>query len=129
MGVFGLGCKSSLSKYEPSYQYNTGNPDPENFKILEALEIGNLMVIKVQYPDAKNFEGIKIMVYENVKPIDFMNTRELDPHFFNDTGIKSPIARFKPNKEGWEMAKAFANAWNSRNKGIRSKGTNSTGVK
>jgi hypothetical protein len=114
MGAFGLGCKSSLSKYEPTYVRNAENPDPRNFTILEALEIGKLMVIKVKYPDAKNFEGEKIMVYENVKAVDFMNTRELDPHFFDAPGIKSPIARFKPTKEGWEMAKTFARAWHAQ---------------
>jgi hypothetical protein len=113
MGAFGLGCKSSLSKYEPTYVRNAGNPDPRKFTILEALEIGKLMIIKVKYPDAKNFEGEKIMVYENVKAVDFMNARELDPHFFDAPGIKSPIARFTPTKEGWEMAKIFANGWHA----------------
>jgi hypothetical protein len=118
MGV-GIGRKSSSSSYERNWSYTAGNPSPTNFQILEAVEVGNLMVIKVKYPDAHNFEGTKIMVYENVKAIDFMNTRELDPHFFDATGIKSPIARFKPTKDGWRMALAFANTWNGRTPGIR----------
>ncbi len=34
----------------------------------------------------------------------------IDPHFF-DGKEASPIARFIPTTEGWEMARAFCRAW------------------
>lgn len=74
------------------------NPDPLNWTILEMKQFRNAYVLKVRYPNCSNFEGIKIMVYKGVfKPTEF-----LDPHFFEDEN--SPIARFKPNKEGIKLA-------------------------
>lgn len=83
-----------------------GNPDPFNFEIKKYNEIGKYIVLLVNYPDATNYEGDKIMLYENsiegIRSLD-----RLDPHFF-DNGSKSPIARFKPTDEGWNQAVKLA---------------------
>ena len=75
-----------------------GNPRPTNFKIKEAFVIGDYVAVVVNYPDCSNFEGNKIMVYE--APFsDVLRQKELDPHFCDDDHL-SPIARFRPTKEG-----------------------------
>ena len=47
------------------------------------------------------------MVYEATIE-DFASQTKIDPHFCQY--CFSPIARFKPDDEGWEMAESFAYA-------------------
>jgi hypothetical protein len=82
------------------------NPDPKNFQILEEQPVANFLVLKVKYPDATNYEGVKIVVYSGFNSsADLLIATKglLDPHFSHDV---SPIARFKP--DCWEMAIDFA---------------------
>ncbi len=78
------------------------NPDPDNFKILDYFVDGDFLLIKINYPNATNFEGNKIMLYKGVKLLDLINSRSIDPHFYENQN--SPIARFVPTDAGWEMA-------------------------
>lgn len=82
------------------------NPNPKNFKILKLLEIENTYV-EVLYPDARNYEGRKILVYAGQVAQDIMNAKELDPHFSADNKL-TPIARFKPDAIGEWMAVQIA---------------------
>jgi hypothetical protein len=84
-----------------------GNPNPENFEILRIESIGNYLVVKVHYPDCTNYEGNKIMVYKDVTIKELAEATVLDPHFYKSKGIKSPVARFEPTEEGWNMATFF----------------------
>jgi len=80
-----------------------GNPDPKRFEILEVFGVGRISVLKVRYPDAKNFEGVKVLVYRH--NLDFVRVQpELDPHFCDNDSCVSPFARFAPTDEGWTMA-------------------------
>jgi hypothetical protein len=65
----------------------------------------------MQYPDCTNYEGNKILVFRGVTLIDLVNQRQIDPHFFKDAKVKSPIARFEPTPQGWTMAQVFVDAW------------------
>jgi len=106
MGVFGKNCSSS------PYAVPNSNPNPVNFKILEEKAVGQMLVLKVQYPDATNYEGIKILVYMNFtksEDIIFKNRGKLDPHFAGD-GSVSPVARFEPTVVGMYMAIKFCHA-------------------
>lgn len=81
-----------------------GNPNPENYKVLRSLQLGKYLIVIIQYPDCKNYEGKKIMVYESdIETL--LAQKKIDPHFSNNTNFKSPIARFVPNYSGWNMAK------------------------
>ena len=62
----------------------------------------------VRYPDCYNYEGKKILVTRKA-----VNSRaSLDPHFSGDSSINCGlVARFVPTQEGWEMAKAFCEAF------------------
>ena len=75
-----------------------GNPKPKNFHIKEAFVIGDFVSVVVNYPDCINFEGNKIMVYEATLA-EVTAQAELDPHFCSGDHL-SPIARFRPDKDG-----------------------------
>ncbi len=79
------------------------NPDPANYKIEKAREIGKYLLIEIKYPDCVNYEGSKILLYRDVTLIDLVNQKYIDPHFFENTKYASPIARFVPTQEGWDM--------------------------
>ncbi len=78
------------------------NPDPNKWKVLEAHEENNWLVIRLKYEGCTNYEGEKILVYKNMTLIKLINNKLIDPHFFPN-GV-SPIARFVPTHEGWNLA-------------------------
>jgi len=92
--------------------------DPTKYVILDAYDSApGFLVVKAQFPSCTkcSFEGTKILVYRNVRPIDAMKWKNLDPHFreadkkLEINSAPSPIARFPGNKEGWDDAIHFAN--------------------
>lgn len=40
-----------------------GNPNKYKFKILQRVEFGKYLVVKINYPDCTNYTGDKILVY------------------------------------------------------------------
>ena len=66
--------------------------------------IGNHLVVEIFYPDCKNYEGRKILVYSNTSLECLMSCETIDPHFCNQPGCLSPIARFEPTEFGWGLA-------------------------
>jgi hypothetical protein len=109
-------AKMSYSKYESySPPPKLPNPDPNNYKLIEVKEINNFLVVKIKYIDCTNYEGTKILVYKDVKLIQLINQKLIDPHFCDDKKWISPVARFVPTKEGWDMAIALANNLSNRN--------------
>jgi hypothetical protein len=44
---------------------NNPNPDPKNFKIIKTQQIGESLILMVNYPNCTNFEGDKILFYVN----------------------------------------------------------------
>ena len=98
MGVFGKKCWTDQSIFAP---------DPRVWEILDSYTMKNFRVLKVRYPNCKNFEGVKILVM----PTYSLPTR-LDPHFADNEF--SPIARFKPTKQGWKLAVELARKLNQQ---------------
>jgi len=90
---------------------NPLNPDPRNFLIerIAHVEMGNHLVVQVKYPNCKNYEGRKILVFNSLTLEQLMNLDILDPHFSSEKPHLSPIARFIPTDQGWKMAIQFAN--------------------
>ena len=103
MGVLKLFSESS---YDGGSQMP--NPNPRNFIILETETVGSFLVLKVRYPDCTNYEGTKILVYEGVTRADLVEQGSIDPHFSENPNFASPVARFVPTTEGWDMALEFA---------------------
>lgn len=84
------------------------NPDPSNWQHRRSIEIGKYLIVELRYPDCTNFEGNKIMMYQNVGLRDLLAQERIDPHFAENAKT-SPIARFPPTKEGWNLAMKLAN--------------------
>ena len=94
----GSRCSSS------PYAVPLSNPKPENFKILNEQYLNGYLILIVEYPDCKNYEGKKLLVYEGFRTgvaLLKFNKGRLDPHFSRGKG--SPIARFKPTPEAMEL--------------------------
>ena len=79
-------------------------PNPSNWKLIRKAEFEYAYVLEVEYPGCTNFEGRKIMVYKGSAPWNLPKT--LDPHFSDE--YNSPIVRFSPKSNGWELACKFA---------------------
>ncbi len=80
------------------------NPDPENFRIERLEQAGRFLGALIMYPDATNFEGNKILVFDGVTADELQERAYLDPHFSEDGDV---IARFKPDEAGWEDTLLF----------------------
>lgn len=76
------------------------NPSQSRWTLIERVEFENAYVLKVEYHDCTNFEGVKIIVFRG----NYYKRIVLDPHF--EDSDTSPIARFKPTE--WELACQFA---------------------
>jgi anaerobic ribonucleoside-triphosphate reductase len=102
-------CQPSQTKYVDrivQVPVQVPNPDPNNFKVLDIYDDGYIALL-INYPDCTNYEGNKILVFDNtIKIKDIINLKSIDPHFC-DGGHISPIARFEPTKRGWSMAIEF----------------------
>lgn len=98
------GNKVAGSTYANKGPYIPPNPDPSNWEILRYEYIGNVLVIEIKYPDCTNYEGRKILMYNNVSLVDIVNQKVIDPHFCDNKRYKHPIARFEPTEEGWVLA-------------------------
>lgn len=99
------------SVYVPPYSQT---PDSRNFQIVEAFEHPGGLVLQVKYPNCAKcaFEGTKTIVYQNVRCIDALKWKEIDPHFTgtsqkNPQSAPSPVARFPGNAQGLALAKLF----------------------
>jgi len=84
-----------------------GNPNPSNFQIIRHKRIGHFVVALIKYPECLNFEGRKILVFENISMETIKNLNSIDPHFCNFDTHPSPIARFVPTHKGWKYAVQF----------------------
>lgn len=113
----GLSIGFSRSVYEPSSKpvhitevklVKVPNPDPYNFQIKQALQVGKHVVALVVYPDATSYEGKKILVIPRITLKKLHKLDVLDPHFTSKKGAVAPIARFKPTRKGWELAVRIA---------------------
>lgn len=80
------------------------NPDPGNYEIVKAAEKGGYLIVLINYKDCTNYEGDKILVYKGVSFQDLLDQKKIDPHFSENKDYYSPIARFVPTDEGWELA-------------------------
>lgn len=73
------------------------DPDPATFTIKRLIQVGTFVVGHVQYPNATNFEGNKVLVWENATVDDISQLEVIDPHFLENNSI---IARFRPDANG-----------------------------
>jgi len=112
LGLFKI-SKSTYDNIVEQISTPLPNPNPENFKIIFHHKHRGYLIVKVNYPDCKNYEGNKIMVYNNVTLSALKKQKSIDPHFSNNDTMYSPIARFEPTDRGLAMALIFVRAWDN----------------
>lgn len=98
MGVFKLFSSGS------DYTDNTipvGNPIPTRFKIVRYEQRGRNLAAEIEYPDARNYEGRKIIVFRDVNFLWLRAQTTIDPHFTQGSKV---FARFAPTPDGWAAA-------------------------
>ena len=78
------------------------NPDPSRWNLLFVEQFKHAYLIAVRYLDCTNFEGVKVMVFRGT----YVPRERMDPHFSD--GPESPVARFRPDADGFKMARALA---------------------
>ena len=83
-----------------------GNPNSRNFQFVRCESVGHFVVALVKYPECLNFEGQKILVFEDISVETIKNLDSIDPHFC-DSDHPSPVARFVPTRKGWDYAIQF----------------------
>ncbi len=100
---------NGFSCNEPEIIKSESSPDPTKFKLVNMKYVGAYMILKIQYEDANNYEGLKILVFKDIKYNELLvkNKNTIDPHFAENKEFVSPIARFEPTTEGWENAIKF----------------------
>lgn len=76
-------------------------PNPYNFKVVSEKVAGDYLLAEVNYPDATNFEGNKILLVQGRETLK--NLSSLDPHFLKHSGVLI-LARFRPDIHGRAMA-------------------------
>lgn len=91
------------------------NPDPKNYRVLKSEQINSYLLLVIIYPDCTNYEGRKILLFKNVTLQQLFDQKLIDPHFSNNKQYKSPIARFEPTENGWELGKQFVNFLEAQN--------------
>jgi hypothetical protein len=84
------------------------NPNPKRFKVINHIQEGKFLIVLVNYPDCTNYEGNKILMYDGINMYNLLQQGSIDPHFSNNPKKRSPIARFVPTLNGWEMALKLA---------------------
>jgi hypothetical protein len=103
-----LFSSSTLDNSSGSYLPGINVPDPSKYTIKFHRQIGKSLVCFINYPDCKNYEGNKILVFNDCALDDLLSQGKIDPHFSNNPIWKSPFARFEPTRNGWDMAVMLA---------------------
>jgi|CXWL01.1.fsa_nt_gi hypothetical protein len=90
-------CNDKITKVLAS------DPNPAKYKIIDETVVGTCVVVRVNYPDCTNYEGKKILVFDDVNQWKKLKKKKrLDPHFVEDQ--YSPMARFEPTERGMVLA-------------------------
>jgi hypothetical protein len=94
----------------PVRRKKNGNPNPRRFEIKLTEKHGPFLIVLIHYPDCRNYEGWKLLLYVNVSKKELLKRTELDPHFCDKPGHLAPVARFEPTERGRSYARSVAKA-------------------
>ena len=91
-------------------------PNPTKWRIAKTLRGSGgddaAVAVMVLYEGCTNYEGKKILVYDNFNKFHKLRKGgRLDPHFCENH--YGPLARFKPTENGWKLATALVEALSS----------------
>ncbi len=110
-GAIAISSHENEDGHGDATQPRSNNPNPYNFEVAEAMQIGSYVCAKVNYPDATTYEGNKVLLLGGITAEELAEINVLDPHFFHDGLV---VARFRPDEEGWADAQALAELKNMR---------------
>jgi hypothetical protein len=103
MGVSCFGSSDSYPAAGPAAKpEKLPNPDPSNYEIMASVQSDTYLLILIRYPDCKNYEGRKVLLYKGATVAKLKAQKLIDPHFSDNPKFLSPLARFAPTEEGWE---------------------------
>ncbi len=97
-----------------------GAPRPNAWSVRRWAEVNGHLLAEVAYAGVANYEGRKVMMFEQgVRIGDLIEQKLLDPHFIEPEKSRyiHPVARFEPTERGWRMAGALAESsenWNNK---------------
>lgn len=101
---------SNRQYVEASAPRSRGCEPGTDYEVENAEEVCGHLVMQVRY--SSTFEGTKTMVFLNVKTIDALRWKKIDPHFTRVNRGKNeapaPAARFPSTAAGWADAVAYA---------------------
>ncbi|MHA2183345.1 MAG: hypothetical protein ACXAAH_18150 [Promethearchaeota archaeon] len=111
----GCGCSNEFGSVTPGVRNSScgcelvksKNPNPRNFIISKIMMGSKHAIVSIKYPDCTNYEGKKILVFEDISFNQIQELSFVDPHFCDNGKHISPIARFVPTEDGWRMAIRF----------------------
>lgn len=90
-------CNQNYEEFKPS-------PKLDNYTIVKFNQVHRNLVVKIKYNDVNNYEGNKILVYEDFTIQQLKSQELIDPHFSKNIKLKFPIARFESTNKGWVLA-------------------------
>lgn len=109
MGLRLLGNSGSYDG--DSSSRHPADPNPALFSIKELKQIGEFVLAVVNYPNCTEYEGDKILIYDDVSMGTIARQEVLDPHFIMPRrGVVKgvyPIARFVADARGRYLAEEF----------------------
>ena len=108
MGAFGISSSSFDDENGDNIKIDI-NPNPSNYEVLDGVEIGDYIILKINYPNCTNYEGNKILLFK-CRLKELQEQELIDPHFSNNPNYISPIARFEPTEDGWDNAVLLASS-------------------
>lgn len=83
--------------------------DPTKYRILKEKRLNGYIIIKLAYIIDSDNQNTKILLFQNCTLLDIVQQENgIHPEFYQDSKIINPIAIFKPDDEGWQMAEFFA---------------------
>lgn len=84
------------------------NIDPQSFRIMDLLCIGDYLIARIKYNGCTTCEGVKILLVSDIDQKAFRNLNAIDPYFDGNNPDFKLIARFAPTEEGMNMARMLA---------------------
>ena len=98
MGIGPRIISTARERENPAILVPDKNPDPERFNVEKTHSVGSYVCAMIDYVNCTNYEGKKIIVFENTAAEDVWTAKSIDPHFMEDGNV---IARFRPDDDGW----------------------------
>jgi len=84
------------------------NIDPQSFRIMDLLCVGDYLIARIKYNGCTTCEGVKILLVSDIDQKSFRNLKAIDPYFDGNNSDFKLIARFAPTEEGMNIARMLA---------------------